>query len=345
MVVAILGVTYVLSIVGLGQVARYFFTLSGFVTCGYYVRRHPWHYVTMTFWFWTVTPFARRLIDFYTGFDAASFMLGTPNLVAIFMLSSILTSRDLLRLREAAVGLFLLLPLLFGLSVSFVRGDVVPGLVTGADWIGPLFYYYFFLANWRRIGEAEAPFREFITLNTIVMAAYSLLQFVAPQPWDVFWVRNSGMVVIGEPEPYVIRIFGTLNSPGHLAVWLATLILLALHFRTKLAVIAVPAAAIALMLTFVRSAAGSVILGLLAATCMGRQGIFKILGVALLFGVLSVAGVSVFSPEVTDRLVARLDTVGDLGNDGSAIARQEIYASGPELMNKIRHPLSLTRGR
>jgi hypothetical protein len=334
-VLAIVGATCAMSLVGLGAVARYFYMLAAFVVCGFYIKRHPWHYLTMTFWLWTVTPFARRFIDFHAGYDPASLMLGTPNFVAIFMFKSIFTSRDLLRQRESAVGLFLLVPLLWGMSVSLVSGEIFPALASGADWIGPLFYYYFFLANWRRIAEAEAPFLEFVTLNTVVMAGYALLQFISPQPWDVSWVINSGMVVIGHPVAYEIRVFGTLNSPGHLALWLSTLLLLALHFRTKLTPIAIPLAAIVLMLTLVRSAAGSVVLGLIVAAFMGRQGIFKVFGMVVLAGVLSVAGLSVFNPEVTDRLAARFDTVSDLGNDTSARAREEIYASGPALMDAV----------
>lgn len=334
-VLVMVGTTCALALVGLGAVARYFYILAAFVICGFYIKRHPWHYLTMTFWLWTITPFARRFIDFHAGYDPASLMLGTPNFVAIFMFRSIFTSRDLLRQRESAVGLFLLLPLLWGMSVSLVRGEIFPALASGADWIGPLFYYYFFLANWRRIAEAEAPFLQFVTLNTVVMAGYALLQFILPQPWDVAWVLNSGMVVIGHPVAYEIRVFGTLNSPGHLALWLSTLLLLALHFRTKLTPIAIPLASIVLMLTLVRSAAGSVVLGLLVAAFMGRQGIFKVFGMVLLAGVLSVAGLSVFNPEVTDRLAARFDTVSDLGNDTSARAREEIYASGPALMDEL----------
>ena len=47
-------------------------------------------YLTLTLWFWTLTPFIRRVIDYRAGFDAMNVILVTPNLMALFMLQDLL---------------------------------------------------------------------------------------------------------------------------------------------------------------------------------------------------------------------------------------------------------------
>jgi hypothetical protein len=328
----IVAAMYVLAVAGAGALARPLYIMISLLSCGFYIqKREPWQYVTLTFWFWTITPLVRRIIDYHAGFDSVNIILGTPNLITIFMLKEILTNRELLRLRESVIGLFLLIPILYGLSLSFVQGDIVAGLSSAADWVAPMMYYFYFLANWRHIDEAEAPFRMFITANAIVMSGYALLQYFQLPVWDLAWALNSGMDV-GRPVVLEIRVFGTLNSPGHLGVWLSTLLLLFLHFRTKITLYIVPAAVLALLVTLVRSAAGGAVMGLVLAGLMGRAGIFKIFGSCLLAGVFIVAALSIINPEVNEKLFKRYDTVEDLGNDGSAQARAEIYARAPELL-------------
>jgi O-antigen ligase len=142
------------------------------------------------------------------------------------------------------------------------------------------------------------------------------------------------MVSIGNPLPFEIRVFGTLNSPGHLALWLSTILLLFLHFRTRITLAILPLVVLVLLITLVRSAAGSVIMGLVVAGFMGRPGMFRLLGTGLVACVLVLAGLSAFDPSVGDRVISRLDTVQDLGEDGSARARAEIYARAPDLLQE-----------
>jgi hypothetical protein len=338
----IVAAMYGLSVAGAGGVARLLFIFLAVLSCGYYVQKQrPWEYVTLTYWFWTVTPFVRRIIDFHSGFDLTNVILGTPNLIAIFMLKDVLTSRDLLRLRESVIGLFLLIPMFYGLGVSFVQGDIIPGLSSAADWFAPLLYYFYFLANWRRIDAAELPFRYFLTANAIVMSGYAVYQFFVVPAWDLAWALNSGMDV-GKPIALQMRIFGMLNSPGPLGFWLSTLLLLFLHFRTKITVYILPVTVLALLVTLVRAAVGSTVIGLVLAGLMGRAGIFKIFGACLLVGVFVVAVLSVTNPEVGDKLFSRYDSVENLGNDGSARARAEIYAKAPELLTA--HPFGVGIG-
>jgi hypothetical protein len=332
LVALIIALTTMFARLGLGAGARLFFVAAALAGAAYTIRRSPWQYITLTFWFWTLTPLARRLIDYNVGFDPVNFVLATPNLMALFMVKDVMTSRDLLRRREALAGLFLLLPISYGLIVSLVQGAVIPGMTAAADWFAPLLYYFYILANWRRIRELKVPFGEFIALNGLFVTAYGLFQYFMPLPWDVEWVINSGMTSIGQPIAYGLRVFGTLNSPGVLAIWIGSILLLLLGFRTKFTTLLVPAAVLLLLVTLVRSVAGTVVLGVLLAGVMGRAGTFKMLGVAVLSTMLVGAGVAAVNPTVVDRLTTRFETLNSLSTDDSALTRAAIYAGAPALI-------------
>ena len=315
---------------GSGVLARGFFIVAAVSACIYYYRKSPWLYVTMTFWFWTTTALARRLIDFHAGFDPVDIVLGTPEFVSLIMLWDIINSCELMRKRETVPGLFIACPIFFAISVSLVQGELVQGVVGSADWIGPILYYFFVIAHWRRIQEFEGLIKPFLTLNVAVISLYCIFQFVIAPPWDAAWLVNSGLKGMGEPRPYEIRIFGSLNATGILASWLGMSMLLFLHFRTRLTTVLVPLAAMLVILSFVRSAAGAILVAYVVAGLLGHRGIFKILtigsvGVTILFVALSST-----LPEVKDLVVKRAASVEDLSHDTSANVRGDIWAATPK---------------
>ncbi|MDO9713362.1 hypothetical protein [Paracraurococcus lichenis] len=347
LVVAVtVAVTEVLSRVGLGPFGRLFYIGAGVAIAAYYVKRSPWLFLTATFWFWTITPLARRLIDYHAGFDAVNIVLATPNVMSLFMLRDILFRHELLRLRAALSGLFLLLPVLYGIAVSFVRGDIVPGAVAAADWVTPLLYYFYLLAQWQQIQKAEPHFRVFLTLNMIVVAGYGLSQYFGPAPWDAAWVRDAGMQMLGQPVPYGLRPFSTLNFPGHLAVWLATLLLFALHFRTKLMLVLSPAVGALLLLTLVRGALGILAVGICSAILFTRAGTLRtvVSAIVLVALVTSSLGTGMFLvfPEAANRVERRLNSMGHLDEDYSAQERAAIYSTLPAVVDD--HPFGLGVG-
>lgn len=333
LVAGVLALTALFARLGLGALDRIFFILAALALGGYYVRRSPWLFLTLAFWFWTITPLARRLVDFYAGFDPLNYMLATPNLLSMLMLADILRSRELLRRREAVPGMFLLLPVAYGTCVSLLQGDIVPAAAAAADWIPPLLYYFYIIAHWRIIADAEKPFRQFLLINGSITVVYGIVQFFAPLKWDVAWVIDSGMMSIGKPVPYGLRVFGMLNAPGLEAIWIGALLLLSMHFRGRITILLLPGLSLLLLMTGVRSVAGITVMALLAAGLSGRGQILKVLGISIVaLGVLG-AGTAALNPKMVDQFSKRFSTLNDLQSDDSAIQREAIYRSVPALVD------------
>jgi hypothetical protein len=345
-IAATVGVSIALARAGQAGIARLWFLVAALATGAFYIRRSPWLFLTATFWFWTVTAFVRRVIDYSGAFTETDLIVGTPSAMTLLMLGRIVSSQSGLRRQEAAGGLLVLVSVGYGIVVSFVSGDLLPGLVAAADWLGPLLYFFYFLALASRIEEAERDFAAFFTLNLIVIAGYGLYQYLDPPVWDALWIRNSGLLEFGPARPYEIRVFGTLNAPVWLAIWLGTLLILALHFRTRLMLLALPLAAVVLLTTLVRAVTGCTVLGLLAALLLSRRGtagpILQSLAMAALL--IGTAGSAVFvsNPDIADRISKRFETLNNLENDWSGWERQELYAQAPEMIDK--NPLGVGIG-
>jgi hypothetical protein len=162
---------------------------------------------------------------------------------------------------------------------------------------------------------------------------YGLSQFVHPAPWDVLWVEGGRFMSIGPANPFQIRIFSTLNSPGPAADFFAIGIILAMPlFDIKRLWISpfVGALAAALLLTLVRASWVALAVGTVvylfgsarrvrALPFIGIYAVFLIFLVGALPALLG-AGTN------SDVVMSRFETLTDVGHDTSALARSREIA-------------------
>ena len=327
---------------GLGVAARPLYMLGGVGIAWFTMRRSPWLYLSATMWFWLLTALVRRVIEWRSGFHPTDPILATPNLMALLMLKPILTTPGLLSRREVAPGMLVAVSVTYGLCISFFRGDVLAGAVAAADWLAPMFYLFYVVANSHEIGSLQPHLRAFLLLSMAVTVPYGLVQYFFLLDWDAAWMINSEMNSIGQPFPLQVRVFGTTNHPGFLATWLGFCILLAPFLRSKVLLALVPPTVFLLVLTLVRSVYGAVALALLLSALLGRGHALKpLMTVVLVLASLS-AGLALVSPVVAGNIIARLQTFENLGDDDSAQTRKLIYQQMPDVI--AAHPLGLGIG-
>ena len=328
--------------VGLGAPTRFLIMLCGVCCAEWYRRRSPWLYLTLTLWFWTLTPFIRRVIDYRAGFTAADIVLVTPDVMALLMLPELLKSRTLWRRPETLVVMLLLGPATYGLCVSLVQGQVVAAVAAGMDWFVPLFYFLYILQHIPRVDEAEPHLRGFVTLNSLVIVAYGINQLFNPPAWDVSWSLASGLLADSQVQAETFHVFGTLSNVGEQAQWLGAIILLSMHFRTRLTVILQPLLCVLLMVTYVRSVAVGVLFAFLVTALFGPRRMTA--GLAGMIAAIIIAGACVvsFNPKVSDLVLNRLGSLSSLQTDDSALQRSSIWAQTPALIDA--HPFGMGIG-
>ena len=342
-VLALIAATCALGLVGLAAAARPLY-LSGAVGVAWFaMRRSPWLYLSATLWFWLLTAFVRRVIEWHSGFQPTDLILGTPNLVALLMVAPVMTAPGLLARRGLGPGLIVTVSMVYGLCVSFLRGDILAAAVAAADWLTPLLYFFYVVAQGDRADSLQPHLRTFMLLALGVTVPYGLVQYFFLPEWDSAWMINSEMTAVGLPFPLEVRVFGTTNHPGFLAIWLGFGVLLAPFLRSKTLVALVPAAVFLLVLTLVRSVYGSVALALAASVLLGRgQQVLKPLATVALALLALTASLAAVSPVVAEKIVARFETMQHLDEDSSAQTRRLIYQQTPNIIDK--YPLGLGLG-
>jgi hypothetical protein len=324
----------VLYVAGKGAILRIAFpagaTLTGLV---FYIRR-PIGYVHFTLWTWFLTPLVRRMVDWRTGFEDHNLVLLAPVLVSAIAGLTLLRDRRLAEAVRLTPFFLCIAGILYGFAVGLLRWRLHASNATGAgeivyglfNWLAPLLFGLHLYIRWPMYEEHKRAIQKSFLWAVLVLGAYGIYQFVAPPVWDRFWLEHMlsdvGAEAFGRPEPFQVRIWSTLNSPGIFANVLMTGLLLLFSDRARIKPLAAGVGYSALLLTLVRTSWLGWLVGLavLARSSKGRQ-IPRLLLSLVLLPVL-------VSPLMLDSHIAsvvtdRLQTFQSGGQDDSIQDRAE----------------------
>jgi hypothetical protein len=226
---------------------------------------------TLAVWIWA--PCIRRLVDWESTHHALSPVLAAPVLLTgLAGLAFPVWRRGL-----AAAPAFALfaLPLGWASAVGLLQAGVAPAAYGLLAWAGPIVFGLYVLGARESEPGLEAVALGGLSLLAFTAGIYGIFQFIDPTIWDRRWMINSGMPVLGEPLPYRVRVFGSLNSPvPFAAVMVAGIMATTLDPRPWRWLLA-PPMVVALLLSLVRSewlalAMGGAAVGLVAVAQLGR---------------------------------------------------------------------------
>lgn len=295
-----------------------------------FFRRSPW-YVGLCVWSFCSTPLIRRLIDAQAGWDPSNPALLSPYLACAFAgLTAVhLMAKAPRGPRHAAPFLLMLVCVAYGLVLAVLGDRTLSGLVDAMKWsAGPLVALHV-LHN----GEMRLAYRKVLAASLLfavpLMSAYGIAQYVNPMPWDVEWMENAkslGLDSIGTPQPFDVRVFATMNSPGSFGALLAFGILIAFQSRLLVMLPVTILGAVALMLTQYRSVWMATLIGVAYIVMLGsRRSYGRMVGV---FAVVAIAlGLTALAPQMQDNIVERFQTLGTLSADESGEDRLHQYVS------------------
>jgi O-antigen ligase len=295
-------------------------------------RLSPWLYFTGMMWFWLGSSFARRLMEWHTGFNTQSLVLTAPLLMALPIFWDVLTTRGLLQRRGIGTPMVLAGCIFYALFVSFCQGEIVAGLLASTDWLFPMLFLFLFLVHADRIGEAEAHIAAFLPLAILPVAAYGIYQWAHMPDWDGQWFIESGLGTVAYPLTAGNRAFSTLNNAGFLAAWCGVGLILLSYFRSAFGILAAICALLALALAQVRSIYASTLIGMIATGFLGRGGLGRLAVLGLVAGVALYAGAEAADPVATEQITKRFTTLKDLGTDESAQIRLQMLDLVPGLI-------------
>jgi putative inorganic carbon (hco3(-)) transporter len=205
------------------------------------------------FGFWFVAPMIRRWLGLKTGYVS-----NDPLSLAPFLATAALAAFELMRVHvPREIRRVLLLA-----AAGFAIGLPV-GLLSG-----PRAALYAFVAYLTGVAGAALGLREGLsvrdsTLRRVLLfgmpliAVYAIVQRELLLPsWDLTWLQSIEFASVGDPSMGPVRAFGSLNGPGALAplLGLSLLCYLTIHRARPIVIAGAVLVAVALSVTFVRSA-------------------------------------------------------------------------------------------
>lgn len=280
-----------------------------------YVRSPP-TYLAFTWWTWLLTPLIRRLFDLRYGFHAASPLLLGPLLATSVALATVLVRRRMLRSTSYLPFLIATTALMYAFLVGAIQQSPYAASYDLLTWLAPLAFGLHIALEWRQFPRLRATISSCVLWGLVFVSVYAIWQFVDPQIWDRVWVVSAKMYSVGAPQPFVIRVFSTLNAPGPFSIMLVFALLLGLGAPQRWRALPLALGLVALILTKGRSAWGAFVLGALVLQLRQPLRSLPRQWVAL-FVVILLAAPVITQPRVMTVLTGRAATLRDVESDHS----------------------------
>lgn len=313
---------------GLAPANRTLYPAAALMAGGYLcLRRSPWH-LALCIWLFCASPLVRRLTDFQLGWEPSSPVLLAPYLACWVTAWSFPRYCLGQGPRFNAPFIAVMLCIFYGLMLAMLNGRIVSGLVDCLKWgCGPLLAVHLLLHADQHEDYGKVVLYSF-ALAAPIMALYGIAQFLNPLPWDREWMLNvaeMGMNTIGRPEPFEIRVFGTMHSPGSLANYLMTGVILSFGLTLPLAVPGSAVIILTLALAQYRAVWAGTLAGMLCLLLTGtaREKVRILTGMLVL---VLVASSTTILPEIQDVVARRVQTLTELETDMSGEDRLRQYA-------------------
>jgi hypothetical protein len=313
-----------------GQVLEYAFPMAALITAVVLYRSHPAMYMTFVWWIWFLTPGIRRYFDYLGGWSQITPVSLTPYLVSGIALVSVFRHAPKLRRVSLVPFVLLLAAVGYGYLVGIMQWGFAASTYGALSLIVPIGFGLNCAMDRQRSPEYRKGVERAFLWGLLVVSVYGIIQYIAPTPWDAYWMSNAAMPSIGRPLPYQVRVFGTLNSPGPFAAVLAAGLLLVVAGRSRLRWPIAGVASVALLLTLVRGVWAAWLLGVAVyVTYLPWRTKWRVLAVLAL---LALTILLVISDQPFDAVRTRIVSFVDLASDRSFVQRTAILSRFSEVI-------------
>jgi hypothetical protein len=284
----------------------------------------PISYVTYSLWVWFLTPFVRRIVDWHFGFIEPSLVLLAPFLVSgisvVTLLPSVHQKKDRIPTAFVLCGIAVLYGFVVGMLVH-PSAEILFGLL---NWLCPMLFGLHLYLHWPQYQRYQSTISRNFVWALLVLGLYGIYQFFLPPIWDRYWLENVSANSFGTPESLQVRVWSTMNSPGPFANTMMAGLLLLLVVRVPLKLPSACFGYVSFLLSVVRTAWLSWIIGFVLILKSANPRIIIRLVLSML---LLVACLVPFArdPRLATVIGDRFNTFSDLGHDESYGARLDLY--------------------
>jgi len=285
----------------------------------------------------------RRLLDWYDGaFDPFPPTSLTPQLLGMCMLLAILAGYRRFTPTMRRAGWLLAAAITYGLAMGIEYR--FGALYATWDYLIPI-CVLFYAVLCRPDEKTVNRWMRTVAACGVLAAVYGFVQWSILPEWDKKWIEWSGMwSSMGTPIPFKIGIASTLDSRGPAAWFLASAAIIMIarpQWRRPWGWPGVVLIIAALLLTTVRSSLGLIAVSLVLMAMLHRGQTLKQIVIVAAVCIVSLAVLLQYMPE-SERIVARVQSIGSLSEDGSFQGRVTIAQHG--IQHVLAHPQGIGIG-
>ncbi|MFD0937455.1 O-antigen ligase domain-containing protein, partial [Methylobacterium trifolii] len=310
----------------LGSAARPLFILGCAGAAWYAWRKSPAEHLRCVLLLFAFAPFLRRLVDLAAGFDTTGLMLVGPLLAILVPATDLRHYLDGEEAPPAATPILLVGACVgYGTALSVFQGDWMNAASGSLKWFAPLIYAAVLV---RRPEESAGLLRGATSAFLFILPVtglYGIYQYVDPPAWDRYWMNYASILSAGQPVPYGVRTYSTMNGPASFATFTAAGLVLVFFLRASWQSLLVSApAALALMLSMYRTGWLSLSVGVLFCCLFSVTRGRAVTTIGAILVALVLAGtLTPFGEVIGDRFA----TFGDGAKDDSAQERLEQFVT------------------
>ncbi len=308
-----------------GGVTRWLFPALAAVTAYLLYRGAPVTYIRFVWWVWFLAPFVRRVVDYRNGWVDPSPILLAPPLVSLVCFPS-LFQKSVWTGLPGVVHVLTIGSVTYGLLIGLVCLQPQSAVAASLSWFAPLTFAlhltYVFSDRARWAAYSHAIQWTFVW-GLLVLGIYGVVQLVIAPLWDQNWMIRSEMTSIGIPEPFGIRVFSTMNSPGPLGFVLAAGLLVIADRSGVMPLLARIAGYASLTLCLARSAWMAWFLGAMYLGLRRREQVTRLVVMTIVLAICLCVMLT-YDP-IKDVVQTRLESFGQMHDDESYQDRQNGY--------------------
>jgi len=287
---------------------------------------YPILYVGFTWWMWFLAPLVRRLIDYQSGYITP----GTWNLAPLLVtsISFVTLVRHFPRsFKQGGLPFILCLGSVFyGFLSYLIQRPIDSKVITILlSWSAPILFSFHIFTNWRDYPSYRQNIQRTFLWGVLVMGIYGIWQYLVAPDWDKFWLTQPGnCACFGIPEPLGFRVWSTMFTPMTFAANMLAGLLLLFSNQSPLRFLATGVGYLAFLLSSVRTAWLSWLIGLLFLFSSLKARLQMRLIVGIVVAALCAIPLVTMEP-FSSAIGSRLGTFSNLGSDTSVIVRQKGY--------------------
>jgi len=311
-------------LLGVAKIVNLVFPLGALLVGIFLYFNNPILYVGFVWWLLFITALVRRLVDYNSNFTEPSPILLAPYLVILVTFANFLKKNSEAHLQQTFPFILSLFSVVYGFLVGLLNFSTVSVCVYFVKWTTPILFGFHIFSNWKEYPNYCKNLEKVFLWGIIFMGTYGVFQYIYAPAWDNLWLINAENISFGNPKPFEIRVWSTMNSPGAFATMMAAGLLFLFGSKSKLRYLAMSIGYLSFLLTLARTAWGSWFFGLLflSLAFKGKQKSYLLVTIFLiLFLVVALINIEPFSTVILERF----GTFLHISEDHSANVRQNIY--------------------